>query len=388
MARRTPPGPKVYVFSSRRPSLKRAHLGLYVGLTALVVAALAVHGLRAGPGEAVPVTAPPPQAVAPGPGRSSLSGYLSSRALSYLRAALPLLSLQDEGLPRSWLPDPDRLVDALVRLLGGVDLADPRTFLRLQVPLMVYADLPAASARAPGPVLPDGPASGQPLPPVVTTAGRDAEGPIRVAIYHTHAQEAYLPAMYGDIAGRRPQEAFSLDPEVGVLRVGLELVGELRGAHAVGAVQDRTVYDREGRLSSYERSALGVARLLQSHPHLQVMLDIHRDEGRRANTTIEIAGQAAARVLIVVGTDRNLAHPDWRQNYALARRMVALMEEMYPGLSMGIRDKENRYNQHLFPGLLLVEVGCQENSLPEALHTARLLAAVVARMVDEGRGGP
>jgi stage II sporulation protein P len=294
-----------------------------------------------------------------------------------------LLALESPDADGSAPPTLTWLLHGMVSVVIGVDLTERRSLLHAQLPLFAQAELavappPVASARKE-----EEGAAPVPLPPASAIPVRppSPKGTIRVAVYHTHATEAFLPTMFAVTAGRRPQEAFSADPEVGVLRVGEELVRLLRDVHGIGAVQDRTMYDQAGRLSSYERSAVGAARLLQEYPDLELILDVHRDEGRRSLTTIEVGGEPAARILLVVGTDRRLPHPHWRKNYAVARRLVTLIDETYPGLSRGVRVKDWRYNQHLFNGLLLVEIGAHENELEDALHTARLLAEVIARML-------
>ena len=311
---------------------------------------------------------------------------LVERSRALLRAGIPLLALESPDANGPAIPVITWWLHGMVNVVTGVDLADRRSLLHAQLPLFGQVELPVQL-----PVTPpqdDEEESAPVILPPAPVVPPPAPETIRVAVYHTHATEAFLPTMFASTAGRRPQEAFSADPEVGVLRVGEELVRVLREVHGIGAVQDRKMYDQAGRLSSYERSAVGAARLLEEHPDLELVLDVHRDEGRRSLTTIKVGGKPAARVLLVVGTDRRLPHPHWRKNYTVARRLAALMEEIHPGLSRGVRVKDWRYNQHLFDGLLLVEVGAHENELEDALHTAYLLAAVVARMLGGSPAAP
>ncbi len=386
MPRRTAPaGFRVLFLSSRRPSPNPVRLVMLLALALLTAGVLLGPGTRlSGRPEAVPALGRPGEP-AEGPSRrpSLLAREVALRARAFLRATVPLLAGVEDRQGASG-PEPARWVDLAVRLLAGVDLADRTSFLRLELPLLEQLAPPQRTVAAStwnGP----GTTGAVAVPGASHHSPESSEQmPVKVAVYHTHATEAYLPALAATGA-RRPQEAFSSDPQVGVIRVGEVLVRELGAVYGIGAVHDRSVYDAEGRLSSYERSAHGLENLLKGYPGLAIVLDLHRDEGRRQDNTVTVEGMPAARVLIVVGTDRMLPHPKWKSNYALARRMVAIMEEMYPGLSRGIRDKDYRYNQHLFEGLLLVEVGCHENTLEEALHTARLLAAVLARLLDEGR---
>jgi stage II sporulation protein P len=52
---------------------------------------------------------------------------------------------------------------------------------------------------------------------------------------------------------------------------------------------------------------------------------------------------------------------------------------MYPGLMRPTQVRRDaRYNQHLHPNSLLIEIGSVENTLEEALLAAELLANVLA----------
>lgn len=95
-----------------------------------------------------------------------------------------------------------------------------------------------------------------------------------------------------------------------------------------------------------------------------------------------INGREVARIAIVVGTAQNipLQHPNYQENLALAYRIKALGDALYPGLMRPVQvHKEARYNQHLHPGSLIFEVGSVENTLEEALLAAELLASVLVR---------
>lgn len=98
--------------------------------------------------------------------------------------------------------------------------------------------------------------------------------------------------------------------------------------------------------------------------------------------TILINGREVARIAIVVGygPEHPLQHPNYQENLALAYRIKALGDALYPGLMRPVQvHKEARYNQHLHPGSLIFEVGSVENTLEEALLAAELLASVLVR---------
>jgi len=81
----------------------------------------------------------------------------------------------------------------------------------------------------------------------------------------------------------------------------------------------------------------------------------------------------------------DLVQPYWQQNYAFAKLIDAKMNQYFPGVSKGIQLVEWRFNQHLHPRALLLEVGCQENSKEEAMRTVELLGNILAEIMTENK---
>ncbi|HHT71267.1 MAG TPA: stage II sporulation protein P [Firmicutes bacterium] len=227
------------------------------------------------------------------------------------------------------------------------------------------------------PVNPNGPqvVSPQPLPQPLQPVLKP-EGPARVAVYHTHTSEDYVPT-----AG----STHTYGREAGIVAVGRELVQQLEEKHGIPCIHDITLHDADVFREAYLRSADTVARLLKEQPKLQVILDIHRDAPNkdsvksRTMTTTEIHGQQVGRIYIIVGTDRlGLAHPSWPENHAFALELQGQLEALYPGLSRGIKIDTARFNQQLHPRLILIEIGGDQNSLEEAMLAADYLADALA----------
>src|SRR5690606_12923139 len=83
-----------------------------------------------------------------------------------------------------------------------------------------------------------------------------------------------------------------------------------------------------------------------------------------------------ARVLIVVGARDN---PRWRSNLCVAQRLHDLMSKHHPELARGVQVRDDaRFNQHLPRSAVLLEVGSVENTLEEAVRSARMLGAIIA----------
>jgi len=200
----------------------------------------------------------------------------------------------------------------------------------------------------------------------------ESDGRIRVGIYHTHTGETYRDDGKSRLDGGRG----------GVVEVGAVLAETLREEYGIGVVHSDRIHDEiYGR--AYLQSEQTVRQMLAEYPEIEVLLDIHRDSERaRRNTVALIGGREVARVLLVVGSDARRPFPNWRENYEFARRLASRMDQLYPGLSLGVKVKEGRYNQYLHPHALVVEVGSTSNTKEEAVRAARLLADVLARELN------
>lgn len=204
---------------------------------------------------------------------------------------------------------------------------------------------------------------------------------ILVGIYHTHSRESFLPEF-----SPRPSsfdDAHTSDQSKNVVRVGEEIASVLEGKYGIGVIHSKTPCDAEGKLGAYVESLKVAEEMLKQHPTIRILLDVHRDALPRTATTMKIGGLEYARLMLVLGTDRRLPHPNWRQNFEFALRFVRDMETKYPGVLIGIYPKYDRYNQHLLPGAMLLEIGGVENTLEECLRTSRLVAEVISGMIGK-----
>jgi stage II sporulation protein P len=89
--------------------------------------------------------------------------------------------------------------------------------------------------------------------------------------------------------------------------------------------------------------------------------------------------------VVAQGIPGQLEQPYRQHNLSLAVDLSNWLEKYYPGLSRGVRKYRSRYNQHLAPGALLVEVGEVRNTLEQAKASARILAHAVASQLLIGR---
>lgn len=214
--------------------------------------------------------------------------------------------------------------------------------------------------------------------------------PPAVGIYHTHSMESYLPEIKRRTG--KPNltfdDAHTSDLDITVVKLGQMLAETLAGKYGVAAVHSSAVHDRDGKQGAYTLSLATAKSILEKYPGVRVLLDIHRDAQPRDLTTAEIGGKEVARIMVVLGTSQNLPHPGWRKNYEFAMALARGMERKYAGLSLGVFASPNRYNQHLSPGALLLEVGGVENTLQECALSISMLADVLADLLERGEVPP
>ena len=211
------------------------------------------------------------------------------------------------------------------------------------------------------------------------------EGP-QILILHTHGSEAYtMPAGQEYIPSG---DCRTTDNDYNMVRVGEELVRTLEEA-GLTVLHDTTLHDYPEYSGAYGRSLTTAEKYLQAYPSISLVLDLHRDavsdgEGNIYKVVSNVAGVNAAQMAFVIGTDGGgLEHPHWQENLKLAAAVQQRLLEDSPTLMRPITVRNSRYNQHVTPGSLLIEMGAAGNSLDEALLSARLLGQAVAEVMGE-----
>jgi len=310
---------------------------------------------------------------------SSLSTNMFKVILS---KTIPLLQTSDNSGASIDLK-PKNVIDAVMYILTDINISNPQTFLKSQIPLLAAAD--------------------SELEPVMQIDERDeiirvekprfvkinpfeifesekerrvlpSDKPL-VAIYHTHNSECYVPS-----SGVTHKAG-----EVGDIgEVGDALAKCLREKHHIEVVHSKNIHDSPEFLKAYAKSLVTAEQLLHDYKSIEIVMDIHRDDGAKAKMTTKINNQNVAKIAIVVGSDQiGLGHPNWKKNHAFAERVAAKMEKMYPGLFRGIIISKARYNQHLSEHSLIYEIGSSENTKEEAIRSAELLGNVIAEVLKE-----
>ena len=208
----------------------------------------------------------------------------------------------------------------------------------------------------------------------------EEEGP-QVLIVNTHGSEANTmpPGQENEPSG----DCRTTDCNYNVVRVGDELARVLEET-GIRVLHDPTLHDYPEYSGAYGRSLDAVEKAMAEHPSISIVLDVHRDaisdgDGNPYKVISNVAGLNIAQMSMVIGTDGGgLDHPEWRENLKLAAAVQQKLADSYPTLMRPITVRNSRYNQHVTPGALLVEMGAAGNSLDEALVSARLFGAALA----------
>lgn len=204
-----------------------------------------------------------------------------------------------------------------------------------------------------------------------------------VLIYHTHAMESYTPQTREDYTEEVPFRTADLD--YNMVSIGTRLAELLENA-GISVLHDTTLHDAASYNGSYASSRETVEKYLAQYPSIRLVLDIHRDaaedgSGHQVATTAETAQGDTARLMLVLGSEAGgLYNPNWQENYALAVKLQAVLEQESPGLCRELHLTDQRYNQDLSPGALLIEVGAAGNSHDEALRAMTPLAEAIAAL--------
>ena len=205
------------------------------------------------------------------------------------------------------------------------------------------------------------------------TLQAEADGP-QILIYHTHSQEAYADSAQGDTS-------------TSVVALGSYLATLLEEKYGIKVMHHIGQYDVEKRDSAYANALPDLEQILRENPSIEVVIDLHRDGvPETTHLVTEIDGKPTAQIMFFNGLSRTtkqgdleyLKNPYIEENLAFSFQMQLAATEYYPGLARRIYLKGYRYNMHLCPKSLLIEVGAQTNTFQEAKNAIEPLAEILA----------
>ncbi len=199
----------------------------------------------------------------------------------------------------------------------------------------------------------------------------------QILIYHTHSQEAFADSEAGNVD----------DTVVGV---GRYLMKVLEEDYGYNVIHDESTYDIvNGSLDrnvAYSQAEDGISKILEKNPSIEVMIDLHRDSGNAR--TIMIDGKRAAQVMLFNGLSRDqkgpityLNNPNLKDNLAFSLQLQLESISEYPGFFKKNFLKSYRYNLHLRPKALLIELGTVNNTVEEAKNAMPPFAKILDKVL-------
>lgn len=196
----------------------------------------------------------------------------------------------------------------------------------------------------------------------------------QVLIIHTHSSEAYTMDSFDTYD---PSDNYrTQDDTHNVIRLG-DILAEKFTECGLSVIHDRGVYDYPSYTGSYSRAGAAIESYLAQHPTISIVIDLHRDaigdNDVVYKTMAEGEANPSAQVMFVVGSNASgLEHPHWEENLKLALYLQTAVNPAHPTLMRPIKLTQERYNQQLTRGSLILEVGSNGNTLQEAITAVRL----------------
>lgn len=195
----------------------------------------------------------------------------------------------------------------------------------------------------------------------------------QILIYHTHSQEAFKDSIPGD-------------ESTTIVGAGEKLAQLLREKYGYNVIHSTEHFDDESRDYAYSNSLPALEQILAENPSIEVIIDLHRDampEDRRL--VVDLQGKPTAQFMFFNGLSRtarsgeieSLENPYLDDNLAFSFQMQTASNEYYPGVARRIYLKAYRYNLHLRPKSLLIELGAQNNTVEEIMNAIDPLAHII-----------
>lgn len=209
------------------------------------------------------------------------------------------------------------------------------------------------------------------------TIKQDNDAP-QILIYHTHSQEAYV-----DSREKEPSDT--------VVGVGSYLTEILEDQYGYNVIHDTSCYDIiDGVLNrnkAYNMAEDGISKILEENPTIEIVIDLHRDGAPKRATIIN--GEETAQIMLFNGLSRDqngpityLDNPYQQDNLAFSLQLQLKSLELYPGLFYKNYLNSWRYNMHVRPKTLLMELGTYKNTLQSAKNAMEPFAKVLDQVLQ------
>ncbi len=195
-----------------------------------------------------------------------------------------------------------------------------------------------------------------------------------IAIYHTHASEAYQPLK---------EDVYHVeDRSKNVIGIG-DIIATVLDANNHKNKHIETYHDTVYN-QSYARSLNTINKIKEEDKNIKVFIDIHRDgfekdspyyEKFMEKTRTKINGIDTATFSLVVGPQT----PNYDEVLNFAKYIKAVSDTLYPGLCTGIIVKPaGKFNLYSSNHATLIEVGSNFNTVDEANEAAKLIGEILS----------
>lgn len=218
--------------------------------------------------------------------------------------------------------------------------------------------------------------------PVLATkdlsVSKEGEGP-QILIYHTHGSEAFADSEIGKDTN-------------GVMGAGEVLANILEQEYGYKVLHLQEKFDVESRNYAYSNALPVLQNVLRENPSIEVVIDLHRDEMKEGVKLLSNQnGVELAQVMFFNGISRTrkkgnidyLENEYLNDNLSFSLQMQLKCREYYPGFARKIYVKGYRYNMHLCPKTLLIELGAQTNTEEEIRNSLHPLAHVLSMVLSQ-----
>lgn len=202
---------------------------------------------------------------------------------------------------------------------------------------------------------------------ILAQAEQDDKSKRKVGIYATHSSESYIPT----------DGAESIEGDGGILKVAEKLKQGFE-KNGVNAIFDDTLHDPHDA-GAYKRSRRTALQIMREHQPTS-LIDVHRDAIPAEEYLIEINGEPATKVRLVVAR-RN---QNFKANEDMMKKVKAVADKMHPGLIKDVFYGKGGYNQDLTPRAMLVEVGTYKHKRERSEKSAGYLSEVITTALFGG----
>ena len=205
----------------------------------------------------------------------------------------------------------------------------------------------------------------------IENQNNNKDNPI-IYIYNSHQLETY---------SNKGLESDNITPNV--MMTSYLLSEELNKNNIPSIFENTNISEfiKASNLSSdsfYASTRIFLKNVINKYDTLKYFIDIHRDSVTRDISYIDINGKGYARILFVLGT----TNKNYKENEKIMSELDSLCDEYFPGLSRGIYKRDtptwpDSYNQDINTGVMLIEVGGEDNTLEEVSNTINALSKVI-----------